>query len=56
MFWIVVLGFNGITFIIIVLVRNCYLCVGTDQKGLESGTRILLGWVGDDRREVMQVS
>ena len=54
MLWMVVLGLNGITFI--VLVRNCYLCVGTGQKVLESGTRIVLGWVGDDRREVMQVS
>lgn len=56
MFWMIVLGFNGITFIIVVLVRNCYLCVGTDQKGLESGTRILLGWVGDGRKEVAQVN
>lgn len=56
MFWMAVWGFNGIAFIIIVLVRNCCLCVGTDQKGLESGTRILLGWVGDGRRKVAQVN
>lgn len=43
MFWMVVLGFNGITFIIIVLVRNCYLCVGTDQKGWNLEPEFSLG-------------